>query len=405
MTTTTPAQPTANAAIIPSLPGSQKSQWWRTVLGEYPTGVTLITSLDEDGRPVGMVVGTFSAVSEEPPMISFMPTARSFTAAKIIANGRFVANVLGSGHETLCREFARGAEDRFDRGVFDTTEHGLPRLRDAVAWFEGSVRDVVPAGDHHIVLADVTALGVGDGSCGLPLIFLKGGYGSFTVPSLQFDLHEFGEQLRLVEAMTPLMEEYAHEADVECILSTVVRDSVVVLAAANLQPNRGLSSMLGMTFPFAAPLSPALATWASDEKLKLWTENARHLIGRVDRPVLEGMRARVRERGYAISLGKTMEEAFDVVVVNPETSRAELAALWTQVHDEYTALAESENWHAEVSSFQVPVFDADGHAVVELVVSGFGPGASSERFEAITRGALATAARLTESIGGRIPED
>lgn len=399
MTTTTSTQ----SKPASSLPGTAKSQWWRTVLGEYPTGVTLITSLDEDGEPVGMVVGTFSAVSEEPPMITFLPTARSFTAGKIIANGRFVANVLGSGHETLCREFARGSEHRFEHGVFDSTDAGIPRLRDAVAWFEGSICGVVPAGDHNIVLADVTALGVGDGSCGLPLIFLKGGYGSFTVPSLQFDLHGFGEQLRLVDAMTPLMEEYAHEANVECILSTVVRDSVVVLAAANLRPDHGLSSMLGMSFPFAAPLSPALATWSTDEKLKLWTENSRHLIGRVDRPVLEAMRDRVRERGYAVSLGRTMDEAFDVIVVNPETSRAELAALWTQVHEEYTALAESDHWYAEVSSFQVPVFDAESNAVVELVVSGFGPGASRERFDAITQGAIATAARLTESIGGRMP--
>ena len=49
------------------------------------------------------------------------------------------------------------------------------------------------------------------------------------------------------------------------------------------------------------------------------------------------------------------------------------------------------------------MFDAEGYAVVELVVSGFGPGADWERFDAITRGAQQTAQRLTETIGGRDP--
>ena len=112
----------------------EKSAWWRAVLGEYPTGVTAITSTGSDGEPIGMVVGTFTAVSEHPPLIGFLPANDSRTFAEIRRNGTFCANVLGYTHETLCRRFASRSEDRFASTQWETSELGNPRLADAVAW-------------------------------------------------------------------------------------------------------------------------------------------------------------------------------------------------------------------------------------------------------------------------------
>ena len=51
--------------------------WFRYVLGQYPTGVTLITATHPDGSQLGMVVGTFSSVSLDPPLVAELVRVRS----------------------------------------------------------------------------------------------------------------------------------------------------------------------------------------------------------------------------------------------------------------------------------------------------------------------------------------
>jgi flavin reductase (DIM6/NTAB) family NADH-FMN oxidoreductase RutF len=160
---------------------------WRTVLGHYPTGISIITSVDGERAPVGMIVGTFTSVSEQPPLVGFLPVSGSRTLAHLRRTGRFRASVLGESHERLCRSFfAANPSDRFAAGEWDFDEYGIPRLGDAVAWFDATVHDILPAGDHVMVLGAVEDLGLGPR--GLPLIFLNGGYGSFTLRCMDFPL-------------------------------------------------------------------------------------------------------------------------------------------------------------------------------------------------------------------------
>ena len=87
--------------------------WFRYVLGQYPTGVTLITATHPDGSQLGMVVGTFSSVSLDPPLVAFMPDVRSSSWPKIREAGSFCANILTAGQQDVCRAFARKEEHRF----------------------------------------------------------------------------------------------------------------------------------------------------------------------------------------------------------------------------------------------------------------------------------------------------
>ena len=68
---------------------------FRQVLGNYPTGVTVITALSANGDPLGMVVGTFTSVSLDPPLVGFLPDKKSSTWPLIEAAGHFCVNVLG----------------------------------------------------------------------------------------------------------------------------------------------------------------------------------------------------------------------------------------------------------------------------------------------------------------------
>lgn len=150
---------------------------FRTVLGHFATGVTIITSMDGD-EPVGVAANAFSSVSLEPPMVLFCAGRTSTTWPKIEANGQFAVNILNEQQEDVCRVFAMPGADRFTRIGWRPSTNGSPLLHDALAFVDCSVDETVDAGDHVVVLGRVHELGVLSGEG--PLIFYRGGYGKFT---------------------------------------------------------------------------------------------------------------------------------------------------------------------------------------------------------------------------------
>lgn len=150
---------------------------FRQVLGNYPTGVSVITALDADGRPVGMVVGTFTSVSLEPPLVGFLPDKRSSSWPLIEAAGHFCVNVLASDQTDLCRQLARSGSDKFVGVTYELSEHELPLLDAAMVSIECRLHSVTEAGDHWFVLGQV--LGLEARREADPMLFFKGRYGGF----------------------------------------------------------------------------------------------------------------------------------------------------------------------------------------------------------------------------------
>lgn len=158
-----------------SLPTIDPAQF-RQVLGHYPTGVAAITSLDADQQPLVLVVGSFTSVSLDPPLVGFLPDKRSSTWPQIHATGHFAVNILGSDQTGLCRQLA-GKGDKMAGVAWHVSEHGLPILDEALVSIECRIAWVHEAGDHHFVLGQVQAMGVrreGD-----PMLFHRGQYGGF----------------------------------------------------------------------------------------------------------------------------------------------------------------------------------------------------------------------------------
>ena len=79
---------------------------FRDVLGHYPTGVVLVTALDADGEPHPLVVGSFSSVSLDPPLVAYLPTTSSYTFWRLSESATFCINVLLAGQERRVRRFA-----------------------------------------------------------------------------------------------------------------------------------------------------------------------------------------------------------------------------------------------------------------------------------------------------------
>ncbi|AMK19658.1 MULTISPECIES: flavin reductase family protein [Sphingobium] len=153
------------------------SATFRRVLGHYPTGVCVVTAVGQDGAPTGMVVGSFTSVSLDPPLVAFFPAKSSSSWPLIERAGRFCVNILASDQQLLCRKFSAKGADKFAGVTHRVSTLGSPILDDVVAWIDCTMEAVHEAGDHYIVVGRVKALEVD--RPGKPLLFFQGAYGEF----------------------------------------------------------------------------------------------------------------------------------------------------------------------------------------------------------------------------------
>jgi flavin reductase (DIM6/NTAB) family NADH-FMN oxidoreductase RutF len=150
---------------------------FRRVLGHYPTGVCVVTAVEPDGASAGMIVGSFTAVSLDPPLVAFFPDKSSTSWPLIARAGKFCVNVLASDQQELCRRFAAKGGDKFAGVSHRLSTNGSPIIDDVVAWIDCTLDAVHEAGDHFIVLGRVRELDIARAD--QPLLFFRGQYGNF----------------------------------------------------------------------------------------------------------------------------------------------------------------------------------------------------------------------------------
>jgi flavin reductase (DIM6/NTAB) family NADH-FMN oxidoreductase RutF len=150
----------------------------RHAMGHFATGVTVITSIGTDGRPVGTTANAVSSLSLDPPLLLVCFDRSSQTLAAIGAHGAFAVNILSAPQEELSANFAR----RGPAADWDAVPHrpgltGSPRLHGVLATLECTVEHRLPGGDHEIVVGRVRDAQADDGE-GAPLLFWRGRYAS-----------------------------------------------------------------------------------------------------------------------------------------------------------------------------------------------------------------------------------
>lgn len=156
---------------------------FRDVLSHYPTGVCVVSSMQTDGVPIGLAVGSFTSISLEPPLVGFFPDRNSSSWPKIQKTGRFCVNILSHDQEWLCRRFASKAFDKFENINYRLSNNGLPIIDDVLAWIDCTIYAVHEAGDHYIAVGEVASLSVERDAT--PLIFCQGSYGDFNSTASQ----------------------------------------------------------------------------------------------------------------------------------------------------------------------------------------------------------------------------
>lgn len=149
---------------------------FRTVLGHFPTGVTVVAGVDDEGAH-GLAVGSFFSVSLDPPLVGFCVGCDSQSWARISRSGRFSVNVLSEHQSEISNVFAVRSDDKFaEIDWFASPVTGSPWITDAVAHIDCDLEHAYEGGDHSIIVARVRAIQVHRSEHG-PLIFFKGAYG------------------------------------------------------------------------------------------------------------------------------------------------------------------------------------------------------------------------------------
>jgi flavin reductase (DIM6/NTAB) family NADH-FMN oxidoreductase RutF len=140
----------------------------RKALGQYATGVTVVTARAADGTPVGITVNSFASVSLDPPLVLWCLGLNSANYDAFRLAGQQMINVLAADQIDVANRFATRGADRFAGVRWSPTDTGLPRIDGCNAWFECAVRSRHEEGDHLILVCRVEAFEVVRGR---PLIF------------------------------------------------------------------------------------------------------------------------------------------------------------------------------------------------------------------------------------------
>ena len=143
----------------------------RRALGQYATGVAVVTARGADGRRVGMTANSFTSVSMNPPLVLWCPSRNAASLPTFTEATHFAVNVLGADHEHLSRQFSTPATDKFAALELVEGKGGTPVLSGALARFECRTVKCFEAGDHLVVLGEIEDY---DAPGGSPLMFHNG---------------------------------------------------------------------------------------------------------------------------------------------------------------------------------------------------------------------------------------
>ena len=382
--------------------GGLAPRQFRDVLGHFPTGVAVITSLGDDGEPIGMAVGSFTSVSLDPPLVAFLPDRGSSTYPAIRDAGGFCVNVLAGGHETLCRNFATRGADRFKGVDWRPAPHtGSPILDGVVAWIDCEVGEIHEAGDHDIVIGKVRALEVDTPT--IPLLFFQGGYGTFAPRSLVMASRgRPSEAVRAAEAAREDLEQLAETAGLECRVIAREGDGLAIVATAG---HAGGADPVGATLPFFPPFGGTLAAWGSPELRAEWYDSFPTALGPEQRAEFDAGLDRMRERGWTLTFrSEAATEAESLVEAMAEYGRTpSLERRLLEAGKQMSGLDDpdllSESTAGEVRTITAPVLGASG-PLLHLTLYGFPPGASLEFVESARDELVATSRRLSERFAG-----
>jgi flavin reductase (DIM6/NTAB) family NADH-FMN oxidoreductase RutF len=145
----------------------------RRAMGQFATGVTVITTVDDEAAPAGCTVSAFCSLSLEPPLVLVCIGKDRLMHALLTEGPGYAVNVLAAHQRDVAYRFARPGIDRFAGVPVGEGRHGVPLIQGALAQIQCDRHSVLDGGDHSIVLGRVRQVALADGE---PLLYGQGAF-------------------------------------------------------------------------------------------------------------------------------------------------------------------------------------------------------------------------------------
>lgn len=147
----------------------------RQALGEFATGVAIVTAQGPDGMPVGMTMSSFNSVSLDPPLILFSVNRGAYSLRAMLSANGYAVNILARTQEGISSRFASALANKWDQVKVTAGYAQAPLIEGALAHFECDPYAKYDGGDHVIFVARVVRHSTHP-SRSAPLIFFRGCY-------------------------------------------------------------------------------------------------------------------------------------------------------------------------------------------------------------------------------------
>jgi flavin reductase (DIM6/NTAB) family NADH-FMN oxidoreductase RutF len=151
---------------------------FRACLGQFASGVTIVTCTDAAGHPYGVTANSFSSVSLEPPLVLWNIAKVTNSLQAYLGAGHFAINILASNQRSLSNHFAKSEHHIFKDIEYLRNDENVPLLPDVLAQLECRTDAIHDCGDHYIIVGEVLRFSA---SARDPLLFYGGGYRSIAV--------------------------------------------------------------------------------------------------------------------------------------------------------------------------------------------------------------------------------
>ena len=149
------------------------------IMGAFPTGVGVVTAMDEHGEPRGLTSNALCSVSADPPLVLVCVDKNSNTLPALRHSKKFVVNYLSAGRGDLANLFASKEPDKFQNVSWRPASNGMPWLHtDTIAHAECNLSKEIDAGDHLVFLAEVVG-GQAPAPGTKPLMYFRRTYGTW----------------------------------------------------------------------------------------------------------------------------------------------------------------------------------------------------------------------------------
>jgi flavin reductase (DIM6/NTAB) family NADH-FMN oxidoreductase RutF len=137
------------------MPEQVDTSGFRNALGQFATGVAVVTCKAPNADYVGVTVNSFNSVSLSPPLVLWSLSCASKNYSAFEQASHYGVSVLSGHQEHLSKRFSTFHEQRFDGVAVQEGEAGVPLIQGALAHFECKVKSRHREGDHVVLVGEV----------------------------------------------------------------------------------------------------------------------------------------------------------------------------------------------------------------------------------------------------------